>query len=151
MRRRHRQHVNPLKQTSLIVRDPLDIEPGPGVEVELGCGDGLFLVQRAQQFPDKLFIGLDIRPEFLEPGLERIAELKLPNARLELCNLIVDSAHLFPPGRINAFWINFPDPWFKRRQHNRRWLTAESLDHLVRALEPGGHLYYQSDVWDPTL
>lgn len=151
MKRRYRQHVNPLTLTSLVPRKPLVIPPGPEVEVELGCGDGLFMVQRAQRQPDTMFLGLDIRPEFLQPGLDRIAELALNNLQLETCNLSVDAPHLFPSSRVRTFWINFPDPWFKRRQQNRRWLDQACLDHLVVALRPGGRIVYQTDVWSPAL
>lgn len=148
---RYRQHVNPLKQSSLVPRQPLVIPEGPEVECELGCGDGLFLVQRARRFPQRLLIGLDIRPEFLDPGLKAIRDEDLANVRLEVCNLSVDAGHLFPAARVRRFWINFPDPWFKRRQRNRRWLDSASLAALVRALEPGGSIVYQSDVWDSAI
>ena len=67
MRKRLRQHVNPLKMTSLVARDtPLALPTGKRVEVELGCGDAHFLLQRAGQHPERHFIGLDIREEFLD-------------------------------------------------------------------------------------
>jgi tRNA (guanine-N7-)-methyltransferase len=148
MARRLRQHINPLKQTALVPRPPLSIPTGPAVEVELGCGDGLFMVERAVCYPERLFFGLDIREAFLEPGRLAVAKQRLNNVRLETCNLSVDAAHLFPAGRIDLFWINFPDPWFKRRQRNRRWLDGEVLASLVDALKPNGRLIYQSDVWE---
>ena len=84
-------------------------------------------------------------------GTARIAELKLPNIRLEPSNLIVDADRLFSPARIHRFYINFPDPFFKARQHRRRWLTPSTLRHLVLALTPRGEIFFQSDVWDIAL
>lgn len=151
MPRRLRQHINPLKQTALVPREPLRVPCGPSLEVELGCGDGVFMVERARHRRERLFVGLDIRSEFLVPGQRRIAELGLTNVRLETCNLSVDAAHLFPEQRVDTFWVNFPDPWFKRRQQNRRWLDADVLRSLVRALRPLGRIVYQTDVWDLAL
>jgi tRNA (guanine-N7-)-methyltransferase len=152
MRKRYRQHVNPLKMTSLVPRqEPLDLPDGPAVEVDLGCGDARFLIERARSHPDRLFVGLDIREEFLQYGLEEVARLELDNVQLCTSNLIVDLEQMFDDGRVHRFHINFPDPWFKARQHNRRWLDEQSLDHLVRSLEEGGELFFQSDVWSLTI
>lgn len=150
--RRLRQHVNPLKASSLAPRSaPLAIPDGPEVEVELGCGDAAFLVERAQTHPDRLFYGIDIRDPFLEPARAAVAELGLTNLELCVSNLIVDADRLFLPGRLHRIHINFPDPWFKRRQHNRRWLSPESVGHLSRALAPRGEIFFQSDVFELAL
>jgi tRNA (guanine-N7-)-methyltransferase len=150
--RRLRQHVNPLKASSLAPRPAaLAIPDGPEVEVELGCGDAAFLIERAQAHPDRLFYGIDIRDSFLEPARAAIAELGLENLELCVSNLIVDADRLFLPGRLSRIHINFPDPWFKRRHHNRRWLSPTSTEHLARALAPRGELFFQSDVFEPAL
>jgi tRNA (guanine-N7-)-methyltransferase len=151
MKKRHRQHINPLKMTSLIPRAPLAIPSGPEVDIELGCADGRFIIELAKSNPDRLYIGLDIRPEFMAEGKKVVAELGLDNVIFEGCNFIVDLPHLFPDARISHFFINFPDPWFKRRQRNRRWLDTEALGHLIRALKPRGEIFYQSDVWPIAL
>lgn len=153
MRKRLRQHVNPLKMSSLAPRErPVDVPDGPTVEVELGCGDARFLIELAEQNPDRLFIGLDIRDDFMAFGRERIADLGLDNISLEECNLIVDPLEqLFDAERIHRYHINFPDPWFKARQHNRRWLTGQAVLGMVRTLEEGGQILFQSDVWALTL
>jgi len=148
VKKRLRQHINPLKMTSLVPRDePLDLPLGVPVEVELGCGDARFIIDRARRQPDHHFVGLDIRGEFLDIARQEQAEQGPENLTLEETNLIVDADRLFAPARVRRFYINFPDPWFKRRQHNRRWLTAEILAQLVLSLEPRGEIFYQTDVW----
>jgi len=144
--------MNPLKMSALIPREgPLDLPDGPRLEVELGCAEAAFLIERARSEPDRLFVGVDIREKFLEPGRQAIAELGLTNIQLVPSNLIVDLDRLFLPGRVHRFHVLFPDPWFKRRHHNRRWLTAEAVTHLVDALEPRGEIFFQSDVWSVAL
>lgn len=147
MRKRHRQHINPLKMTSLVPRKPLVIPSGPEVDIELGCADGRFIIELARSNPDRLYYGLDIRPEFMDEGRKVVAELGLDNVIFESCNFLVDLPHLLPPRRISRFFVNFPDPWFKRRQQNRRWLSSEALEQLVDAMTPCGEIFYQSDVW----
>ncbi len=152
MRKRHRQHLNPLKMTALVAREaPLELPPGRPVEVELGCGDARFTIERAGHRPEALCVGLDIRELFLQDARELQAEAGVDNVHLEASNFLVDIDRLFEPGRVDRFFVNFPDPWFKRRQRNRRWLTAEAIDHMARALVPGGELFFQSDVWDITI
>lgn len=152
MRRRLRKHVNPFSLESLAGRqEALQLPEGASLEVELGCGDGLFIVERALSRAEGFYLGIDIRESFLVPGHERIAELDLDNVALETANLIVDLPRLFAPGSVRRIFINFPDPFFKRSQRHRRWLTEEAVEELVRALEEGGELIYQSDVWEPTL
>jgi tRNA (guanine-N7-)-methyltransferase len=121
------------------------------VEVELGCGDAAFLIGRAQRHPDRLFLGLDIREKFLLPARAEVERLGLENLQLEISNLIVDSDRLFPPRRVHRFYVNFPDPWFKRRHQNRRWLTSESVGQLAASLVRGGEVFFQSDVWTLAL
>jgi tRNA (guanine-N7-)-methyltransferase len=152
MTRRLRQHVNPRKLSSLAPREgPLALPDGPAVEVELGCGDAQFLLDLARARPDALFVGIDIRAPFIAEAERTRALLEVANVQLLVGNLLVDSGRLFLPGRVRRFYVNFPDPWFKRRHHNRRWLTRDSLAHLVTALERDGEVFFQSDVWELAL
>lgn len=138
--------------TALIPREePLALPAGRAVEVELGCGDARFTLERAAAEPGALFVGLDIREEFLGVAREEVARLGLDNVLLAATNLIVDAELLFEPGRLRRIHINFPDPWFKARQKNRRWFDERTLPALERALQPGGELLYQTDVWDLAL
>src|SRR5262249_52767803 len=66
-------------------------------------------------------------------------------------NLSTDLDALFPNGSIARFYLNFPDPWFKRRHHKRRLLTPELVPVLWRKLGERGELFFQSDVWDLAL
>ena len=151
MPKRLRQHVNPLKMSSLVGRGRLDLPLGVCTEVELGCADARFLRMRASAAAWRLHIGLDIREDFLREGHTEVQRLGLQNIRLEACNLIVDATSLFRKQCIRCFFINFPDPWFKRRQRRRRWLSQQTVSALVDALEEDGELFFQSDVWPLTI
>ena len=98
------------------------------------------------------FVGLEIREDLVEHVRARIAEAGLEQ-RIELyyANANTDLSRLFQPGQVARFVINFPDPWFKNRQHKRRLMTPALASSMVRCLEPGGELFFQSDVFELAL
>jgi tRNA (guanine-N7-)-methyltransferase len=115
------------------------------LEVELGCGDGSFLVHYAQRHPERNFIGV-------ERLLGRIRKLDRKGRRASLTNLRgvrIESAYfleyLLPLHSAAALHIYFPDPWPKRR-HWRRRLVNERFPEIARqALSPGGVVYMRTD------
>jgi tRNA (guanine-N7-)-methyltransferase len=145
--RRMRQHVNPLTAHHLkSCGERLQLPADRPVEVELGCADGQFLFQRARAAPEGHYVGVEIRREWIE----QISRAGVGNVTGVVANLLVAN-DLFAPGSIRRFHINFPDPLFKRSQHPRRWLTADVVRALAVALEPGGELFFQSDIFEPAL
>jgi tRNA (guanine-N7-)-methyltransferase len=122
-------------------------EPQP-LEVELGSGDGSFLVDFAKQHPDHNYIGV-------ERLLGRIRKLDRKARRAGLANLRgirIESSYfveyLLPPNSVAALHIYFPDPWPKRK-HRRHRLINERFPVLARqALAPGGKVYLRTDDQD---
>jgi tRNA (guanine-N7-)-methyltransferase len=150
--RRVRHHVNPLRSqfwaretTALAL--PTDRE----VEAELGCADARFLFERAPQHPDKYFLGLEIREPLVEQVNEEAATAGLANLRAVFCNINVDLPTLVPDASLTRAYINFPDPWFKRRHQRRRLVNDELVEALHRKLRRDGELFFQSDVFDLAL
>ncbi|HEX2570878.1 MAG TPA: tRNA (guanosine(46)-N7)-methyltransferase TrmB [Polyangia bacterium] len=152
MAKRLRHHVNPLK--GAFVRPNAAAVPLPAsgeVEVELGCADAQFLFARAAAEPALICIGVEIRREMVEEVNRRALASGLGNLRAVFANINVDLPALFPAGRLARVFINFPDPWFKRRHHKRRVMTPEVARVLAEQLSPGGILFFQSDVFDLAL
>ena len=148
---RIRQHVNPLKSDFLVPRG-LRIEPPPGreVEVEIGCAEAWFLFDRVRADRRRWAVGLEIRRELVEPVNARARELGLP-VHAVFCHANIDLPGMFRPGTVARFFVNFPDPWFKKRHHKRRLLDEAVVSACVAALRPGGELFFQSDVWELAL
>jgi tRNA (guanine-N7-)-methyltransferase len=115
------------------------------LEVELGSGDGSFLVGYAQRHPDHNFIGV-------ERLLGRIRKTERKGRRAGLINVRlvrIESAYflgyLLPPHSTATLHIYFPDPWPKRK-HRRNRLINESFPKLaMQALVPGGTVYLRTD------
>jgi tRNA (guanine-N7-)-methyltransferase len=153
MPRRVRQHVNPLALQYVGLRiAPVELPPGGPVEVELGCADARFLFERAAIEPGVRLVGVEIRKELVERVARRAAALGVAG-RLTVvhANVTSDLEGLFAPGAIRRFHLNFPDPWFKRRQHKRRVLTPEVAEVLRRQLDSEGEIFFQSDVFELAL
>jgi tRNA (guanine-N7-)-methyltransferase len=118
------------------------------LEVELGSGDGSFLVDYAKQNPGHNYIGV-------ERLLGRIRKLDRKARRVGLANLRgirIESSYfveyLLPPGSALALHVYFPDPWPKRK-HRRHRLINERFPALARqALAPGGKVYLRTDDQD---
>ena len=69
------------------------------------------------------------------------------NVRSVFANMSVDLPRLFAPGSVRRFFLNFPDPWFKSRQHKRRVINPGLIAELAVALQPGGELYVMTDIF----
>jgi tRNA (guanine-N7-)-methyltransferase len=115
------------------------------LEVELGSGDGSFLVDLAKSGLQHNFVGI-------ERLLGRIRKMERKARRAELTNLRgirIESSYfleyLLPPYSVEALHIYFPDPWPKRK-HRRHRLINERFPQLAhRVLRPGGLVYLRTD------
>ncbi len=115
-----------------------------GCYVELGSGSGMHLLRLAQQSPDYLCVGLEIRFKRAFKTGEKAEQSGLRNVvvfRTDAKQL----ASLFEPEAVAGFFVNYPDPWDKRRWLKNRLLNAELLATMHRCLEPGGFLRYKTD------
>lgn len=112
--------------------------------VELGSGSGMHLIKLADRSPQALCIGLEIR-------FKRAFKTGEKAERDDLGNLLVlrtdarQIKHLFQPGQVSAFFVNYPDPWEKRRWRKNRLLNADLLQTMWDLLKPGGFLRYKTD------
>ena len=146
---RIRQHVNPLKSDLLEIADVPRVEAGPGraLEVELGAAEAHFLIDRANADPETAFVGVEIRRELVEAVNAACAAAGPANVRSVFANMSVDMRRLFAESSVRRFFLNFPDPWFKSRQHKRRVLGPGLMAEIGRALAAGGELYVQTDIF----
>ena len=96
------------------------------VRLEIGTGKGRFILEMAQRNPDINYIGLEKYSSVLLRGVEIQNELALPNLRFIRgeAELITD---YFAPGEIDRIYLNFSDPWPKKRTAKRRLPSKEFL------------------------
>ncbi len=149
---RIRQHVNPLKSNFLeIPVVPLDLAPGALVEVELGSAEAHFLMGRGAEEPACRFVGVEIRRELVHEANEECRRTGLANVRCVFANISVDLPRLFPRESVRRFYLYFPDPWWKSKQHKRRVIAPGLGLQLHAALAPGGEIHVATDIFDLAL
>ena len=115
--------------------------------LEIGSGKGQFLVDMAKKFPDKFFVGIERNVTCCGFTAKKLVEEELQNAKLMFLNaeLLMDK---IADNSIEAIFLNFSDPWPKKRHHKRR-LTADSyLKNYYRVLKKGGRLIIKTDNVD---
>src|SRR6184192_37763 len=116
------------------------------LHVDLGCGDGSFLCEMAQQFPKRNFLGIERLTKRVEK-VRRKAE-KIENVRVLRADTLFAVRYLLPECSVENFHLLFPDPWPKRRHQFRRIFTRHFLDAVAAALQQHGVLCVTTDQLD---
>lgn len=154
---RVRHHVNPLRsgfmrlspEPLLPVAEPQQV--AAPLEVEIGCADAQFLFQLARRDPHTRYVGVELRRPHVDDVNQRAREEGLTHLSAVFAHANHDLPKVFVGHAVRRFYINFPDPWFKRAQWKRRLVTPELVDALHGLLEPQGEIFFQSDVWELAL
>jgi tRNA (guanine-N7-)-methyltransferase len=150
--RRVRLHVNPLKSDLLeIPVRRVDAEPGQRLEVELGSAEAHFLMDLARGDDRGLYVGVEIRREVVDRANRAARAAGLDNVRNVFANMSVDLPRLFADGSVSRFHLNFPDPWFKSRQHKRRVVSPTLAQDIHAALAHDGEIFVETDIFDIAL
>lgn len=114
------------------------------INLEIGCGKGQFLVQKAAQNPFNLYIGVEKVPTVLAIAGKKVKEENLNNVFLILGD-VERLFSLFPLNTFQNIYLNFSDPWPKSK-HAKRRLTAERfLDFYEQILVDGGQIHQKTD------
>lgn len=121
----------------------------PGrIELEVGSGKGLFLIDAAARDPGTRFIGLELAAKYAALAQKRLEERAVTNGRFFACDAVEVVSRDVPDGRLAAVHVYFPDPWWKARHKKRRVLNERMLQSIQRVLEPNGILHFWTDVLD---
>jgi tRNA (guanine-N7-)-methyltransferase len=118
------------------------------LEIDLGCGDGAFLVAMAERFPERNFLGIERLLGRVRSACGRAARHGLGNVRVLRVESSYAVKYLLPPGSIAVAHLLFPDPWPKKRHHRRRIVTREFVAAVRRLLAPGGQFRIVTDQAD---
>lgn len=116
------------------------------VELEVGSGKGLFLVNAATACPDHNFVGIELARKYARRAAERVASRRLFNVKVVPGDAKLFLARYVPPASLRAVHVYFPDPWWKKRHKKRRVFGEALVRDIERGLEPEGHLWVATDV-----
>ena len=114
------------------------------IVLELGCGKGEYSVSLAERYPEKNFIGIDIKgnrmwkgvTDSIKMGLENIAFLRIRIENIEKC---------FSENEISEIWITFPDPQIKKRREKKRLTHPIFLKKYSSFLQKEGIINLKTD------
>lgn len=115
--------------------------PNP-ITLELGCGKGEYTVGLAQAFPDRNYIGVDIKGARMWKGAKAVEENGMDNAAF-LRTEIEMISQFFAPGEVDEIWITFPDPQMQKAR--KRLTSSRFLTSYRSFLRPGGLVNLKTD------
>lgn len=116
--------------------------------LEIGFGNGQFLVDLAVRYPDVNVLGIEISLPSVKRAISRARQAKVQNVRVLNCGVQYGLWALSRPGSLHAVYINFPDPWPKLNHHHRRVINERFLHLLATRVPAGAHLNIATDHAD---
>ena len=114
------------------------------IVLELGCGRGEYTVNLAAKFPDKNFIGVDIKGARMWRGAKTATENSMFNVGF-LRTRIEFISSFFAKNEVSEIWITFPDPQLKKDRVKKRLTSPEFMSLYSGFLEPNGHVNLKTD------
>lgn len=117
------------------------------IHIEIGCGKGRFITETAKANPDTNYIAIEKVPDVLVMAMEKAAAEDVKN----LVFISMDAKRLedvFDCGEIERIYLNFSDPWKKKRQAKRRLTHKNFLDRYKKVLTAGDYIYFKTDNRD---
>ena len=130
------EHLNGKWQTVFAKTQP--------IHVEIGMGKGGFINEMARRNPDINFIGIELYDSVLLRALEKLTLNPLPNLKLLHANA-KDLNAIFEPGEVSKIYLNFSDPWPKKRHANRRLTHENFLKNYQNILIKEGKIQLKTD------
>ena len=115
--------------------------------LELGCGKGEYTIGLARRFPNKNFIGMDIKGARLWKGAKIAFDEKMTNVAF-VRNRIDFIESYFGPGEVSEIWIPFPDPYPRKGKTEKRLMSASFVKRYRNLSNPGAIIHFKSDNAD---
>ncbi|MBE6649861.1 MAG: tRNA (guanosine(46)-N7)-methyltransferase TrmB [Ruminococcaceae bacterium] len=114
------------------------------IRLEIGCGKGDFVKGMAEKNPDVNFIAIEKATDIIVLALEKIKDAGLKNVRFINCDAEL-LTEIFPEGMFDTIYINFCDPWPKKRHAKRRLTSPIFLELFKKILSKDGEIHFKTD------
>lgn len=116
------------------------------LEIEVGCGKGLFLENVSTTRPEHNFIGVEIAKKYARFTAARLAKTNSSNAVMFQGDAWRFVRDFIADHTVTGIHIYFPDPWWKERHRKRRIMNAAFIKDIERILVSTGRLHFRTDV-----
>ncbi|MCG4578813.1 tRNA (guanosine(46)-N7)-methyltransferase TrmB [Clostridium cochlearium] len=114
------------------------------IHLELGCGRGGFIQEKALQNPNINYVAVDLKDEILIYVLRKIKEKEIENVRIVPLNIAFIS-EIFEKDEVEKIYINFCNPWPKLRHNKRRLTHSKFLNEYKKFLKNQGEIWFKTD------
>jgi len=115
--------------------------------LEIGCGKGDFILSMANKYPNKTFIGVEKNVTCSGIALKKLVESQVINAKL-IWNDVQNVFENISDHTVETIFLNFSDPWPKKRHYKRRLTSSLFLDSYKRIMAKNGVLIFKTDNKD---
>lgn len=115
--------------------------------LEIGSGKGDFLINMAKKYPDLTFVGVEKNVTCSGITAKKLVESKLKNAKL-IWSDVINLFEFIKEGSIKTIFLNFSDPWPKKKHFKRRLTSSLFLDGYKKILANDGELIFKTDNKD---
>ncbi len=116
------------------------------LEIEIGSGKGLFLLNQSAAQPNHNYVGIEIAKKYARFAAYRLAKFGRNNARVIRGDGLAFCREHVADNSVTAYHVYFPDPWWKDRHRRRRVIQTDFIHSAQRTLVPGGKLIFWTDV-----
>jgi tRNA (guanine-N7-)-methyltransferase len=116
--------------------------------LEIGSGKGEFISLFSVLHPEFNFIGLESAEKRINNTLKKLSPEQNPNVRLIRLHIDANISQLFPAESVSGVFIQYPDPWPKRKHHRRRLIQQDFLSALSIILKPSSRVQITTDNRD---
>ena len=129
-----------------VIVDPLAWFDSPGpFELEIGCGKGGFLLNRARANSHMRLLGIEWANKYYRYCADRMSRWQVTNVRVMRTDARFFVINHLMAACVSVLHLYHPDPWPKKRHHKRRLVQPDFVRAVVRVLTPGGRWLIQSD------
>lgn len=114
------------------------------ITLELACGKGEYTVGLATRYPERNFIGIDLKGNRIWVGAKKCIQQEITNAAFLRIQIDKVADH-FSPGEVKEIWITFPDPQLRTSKAKKRLTHPKFLRLYKKIIAPGGLIHLKTD------
>jgi tRNA (guanine-N7-)-methyltransferase len=117
------------------------------ITLELACGKGEYALGLGALYPERNFIGIDLKGNRIWVGAKKALQQQMGNVAF-IRSQIDKVTDYFAPGEVSEIWITFPDPQLRASRAKKRLTHPQFLRKYQQILRPGGYIHLKTDSPD---
>lgn len=121
-----------------------ELAKGKELYAEIGCGKGRFILETAKRNPDKFFVGFEKIADVIVLAMEKVMNEELENV-VFVCDDAERITEIFEESELDGLYLNFSDPWPKKRHAKRRLTFVTFLEKYKQIIKNGGKIFFKTD------